>query len=205
VAAGAVATAATLALVNGGTSAAVAGESPFATSSPGLSTVDPAQDGRDLFRGVFFLTGPQGPLVVEAAQIPDDLVERNQTAEAAAQVNTVVAAVDEIDPAFFASFAGQMRSGDPFAVEQAIADGHGMIMQASEHLDASAEPDGSPDPGTNTVWAAAAVLIVVAVVASVAVGANVVVLGEAVWVGSPGVDGLGREQMVAALTEAFAA
>jgi SdpC family antimicrobial peptide len=206
VAVGALATATALAMVNGGTRA-VADERSSATASPGLSTVDPAQDGRELFQGVLFLTGPQASLVAEAAQVPDDLVERNQTTEAMAFVDAVVAAVDEIDPTFFARFAEQLRSGDPFTVEQAITEGREMIVQASEQLNAAIEPAAPRNQPAIGIWAAAAVFMLVAAAVSVAVGVNVVVLADqfAVGLGQPAAAGLGYEQTIAALTEALAA
>lgn len=201
----AVAMVATLTL---GAGPAPANERTSTTAGAGLVAADPAQDGKDLFRGVFFLTGPQAAVVAVAVRAPDEVLARNRSAEVEAFLDALVTKVDELDPAFFASFAGQLRSGDPFQVEQAMAAARQLILRASEDMGAEIE---QPDPGLQspTFWVAVAAIITVLTLLNVAVSVNAVyVEGGPQRVGVapsfPWEEGLTHEQAVAALTEAFA-
>jgi SdpC family antimicrobial peptide len=211
VAATALAAAVAAATLNGGGPAMAGNWSPpAAQAGPASSAVNPAQDGRDLFRAVFYLAGPHATVVADALSVPDEWRDLNRSAEITAHVDAITAKVGEIDPAFFASFADRLRSGDPFAVEQAVIDGRALIQQATEALGAAAEPGYADRAGQGALLFAplVAVAAVVAVLVSAVAAANVGVAIEAFAVigsaGTPGEEGLSVEQSVAALTEAFA-
>jgi SdpC family antimicrobial peptide len=205
----AVALATTVTMTQAGSGPVLANGSGPAGNQPALSAASPAQDGRNLFQGVFFLTGPEGPAAAAAMRVPDHLVDANRSPEAAAYFDAALAKVAELDPAFFESFSASLRSGDPFAVEQALADGRQLLEQANEQLGAEAGDLGPNRPQYEThafPLFLVAVAITVVAVASVAVGGNIAVLVDVIAASAPAgaSSDLEREQAVSALTDAFA-
>ena len=201
-----VTTVATTQASNGPVLASEAGPSG---GQPALAAVSPEQDGRTLFEGVYFLTGPAGAVAAEAMRVPDLMVETNQSPEAAAYLDALLERVAELDPTFFASFSTDLRSGNPFTVEQALAAGQQLIDQANQGMTTEASEftqSRSQDETHAFPLFLVAVAVVAVAVASVAVGGNIAVVVEVVAAGAPanGSNELAREQAISALTEAYA-
>jgi SdpC family antimicrobial peptide len=203
-----VALATAVAATQAGSGPVLADQAGGSGGPPALAAISADQDGRALFRGVFFLNGPHSAAAAEVLRAPAEIVEGNRTPEAAAYVETVVDTVAELDPAFFAAFSSSLRSGDPFQVERALDDGRQLVEQANQELGVQAE-FGQDRPQYEThafPLFLVAVAVVVVAVASLAVGGNIAVAVEYVAAGAPaeGSSDLAREQTVSALTEAFA-
>jgi SdpC family antimicrobial peptide len=91
-------------------------------------------DGAALLRGVFFA---QGDIGSELSSLPyfymsDEDLERNRSAGAVAVVDDILAAIEEIKPGFLGTFSVELRSGDPFRVENAIRDAGSALSQVVE-------------------------------------------------------------------------
>lgn len=96
-----------------------------------------AQDGKDLFRGVHFFQGEVAEALVSAGAVTaaDDALEAGREKEAVAMVDDLIAAIEKDDPAFFAQLSADLRSGDPYLVEDALTRGSERIQQNLEIVD----------------------------------------------------------------------
>jgi SdpC family antimicrobial peptide len=184
-----------------GTRTAIAG-TPVAVVRPGDRAADPAQDGYELFLGAFFLVGPQADVVAKATAVPPEVLEINQAPEAVAYVERVAKKVAQLDPSFYAEFSTMLRSGNPFSVEQGIAEGRQIATRTVEALGGAVQP---PSELETAGWFLAVVAMTVAAAASALVGVNVVLLASHFWVGASPLGDLEAEEAIAILTEAFAA
>lgn len=102
-----------------GLTPATATEPHSALAAASIVAHDAAQDGKDLFRAVFFFQGEMADELTREGILtaPAQAVEWNQSEEGRAMIDDFLEIVEDHDPAFFATFSAQLRSGDPFQVE----------------------------------------------------------------------------------------
>ncbi|MCS0601410.1 sporulation delaying protein family toxin [Streptomyces sp. LP11] len=174
-------------------------------------------DGEDVFRGLFFAQGKVGQelahldLFAEARQHLD-----NDSYDEIRASNAVVELINKKSPGFFAEFSGNVRSGNPRQVEQAVIDAQNMLLSVAQKAGTSATPEENGQLCGVTVAVGAAVVHVAAVITAagavvtvtVAVGANFVKGKNWFWSPEPTAgDGsqLSRDEAVAQVTEALKA
>lgn len=150
-----------------GLAPATANEPRPAPSSASIIAVeerDADQDGKDLFRAVFFFQGEIADELMRDGILTADaqVRELNRSAEGTQAIDLVVETLEQADPDFFPTFSAQLRSGDPFQVEAGL--------QAATDLLTESLP-------TMTRGDEAAALIVMAVVVVVVAAALVVSVG----------------------------
>lgn len=102
-----------------GLAPATATEPHTAQPAAAVAAHDAAQDGKDLFRAVFFFQGEMADELMREGILtaPAQALEWNQSEEGRAMIDDLMQLIQEHDPTFFATFSGQLRSGDPFQVE----------------------------------------------------------------------------------------
>jgi SdpC family antimicrobial peptide len=134
------------------TAAVVAG-SVVATSAHAGNSADEravtvsAEDGRAVFAGVYFGQGEVGEQLASTTHFGgadvDALREANGTAEGRAATAAITDAVAERSPGFFGDLSSDMRSGDPRAVQRALARGAAQIKAVTR--EDSARDNGRAD------------------------------------------------------------
>lgn len=106
---------------------------------PGRSAAQqPQDDGEALFRGLVFMTGPAGEAVPEIRdRLSTRLFVSNETARARiVQVHDrLVDVIRRQDPSYFATFAAQIRTGDPLIIDAALRQGTARSLRAALALD----------------------------------------------------------------------
>lgn len=196
--------AAATALVAAGFHAVPAVASTTATASV-TASVDAQQqdadaDGKDLFRGVHFFQGELADTLVDAkiVESPRGGLKTATTPEATAAVDALISAIEAEDPTFFAELSADLRSGDPYRVDEAL-------QRSSEHIAAhgSLIDDDGTNQGACMVLALAAAVVVVGFGWAVYAADVAVALNRYVAVTQP-VQELTAEQFVAKLTPALA-
>lgn len=165
---------------------------------------DAEQDGKDLFRGVFFMQGEVAEdLIAQGVLEPTKgALDVNRSSKAAAVIDRFVEQMDRADPTFFPTLSAQLRSGDPFQVEAGLMAGTDLLNQVA------------PVATGGDQATAGAVLVVVVVFVAIAVAATfgatvhhsaavleVVVYSREVIMGGRALD---SERQIAALTRALA-
>ena len=158
---------------------------------------DAAADGKDLFRSIFFLQGDATrALISEGALSPrPEAMKTSRSAEMIEAVDTVIDGIDAEHPGFFADFSANLRSGDPYAVEQALV---GVADVVEEHFKVIDATNGGDGQGACLAVALAVVgFVVVLYSISRAVVLDKHVLAENTVIQSGGLD---QEQAVAKLT-----
>lgn len=188
-----------------------------AVSTAKAPAVSVKADGEDVFRGLFFAQGKVGQelahldLFAEARQHLD-----NDSYDEIRASNAVVELINKKSPGFFAEFSGNVRSGNPRQVEQAVIDAQNMLLSVAQKAGTSATPEENGQLCGVTVAVGAAVVHVAAVITAagavvtvtVAVGANFVKGKNWFWSPEPTAgDGsqLSRDEAVAQVTEALKA
>lgn len=137
--------------------------SPTVSSASLSQTAD--QDGRDLYRAIYFFQGGMADELMASGVLTADaeVVKFNRSAEGEELIRSVLDTMAESDPAFFATFSQQLRSGDPFQVEDGLQAGTDMLLEVA--------PTIVPGDHASAAIVMAVVLVAVAAVLVVSVGA----------------------------------
>lgn len=192
--------AATTAIVAAGFHALPAVASSTAAHSASVAVVEAVDhkaahaDGKALFRGVFFYQGDVARSLSTSGTItaPSDALKANATPDSVEAVDSLVAAIEADDPAFFADLSADLRSGDPYLVEQGVQRSGAAIESYAGVIE---------DGGAEGLCLATAIVVVgfgwVVYAADIAV-----VLNRYVAVTEPEISA--TEQLVAKLTPALA-
>lgn len=163
-----------------------------------------AEDGTDLFLGLFFGVGPVADEL--GVVLPDTL--ETTVEEYTANAQEVVALVKSTDPAAFDTVTADLTSGDVVRVQQGVDTGVELVRQAARDAGLVAE-DGeiSPQCGFAMVCVVLSVAAVQhsAAVTTVAVAAVAIAVKTGLWVSSAADFGsLDEERHLLALTDALA-
>lgn len=162
-------------------------------------------DGRALFSGIFFGQGAAAKELVKLDSFSAmKEAQRKGDPHSRKASHAVLAEIQRNDPGFLAEFSAEVRSGDPFRVEQALLSGGEELAGVVER-----QGDDQPTQVGTCFWVVAVVTVVAAGNAAVAV--NAVYAGNVAWTvnwawSSPK-DGnsLARERAVAEFTQLLAA
>jgi SdpC family antimicrobial peptide len=133
-------------------------------------------DGETLYRGLVFGQGPVAQLFPELAQTP------TASPEAAAAIDRLIKRMSELNPSFFARFAGSVQSGDRVRIRSALEDADAVTKEAIASLGGSLAASGNArgDQVEITIFVFEILAIAVAVVAVVDVAVVVAPAGAAV-------------------------
>ncbi|RBM16096.1 hypothetical protein [Streptomyces sp. PT12] len=200
---------AAVAIVAGGASTAyaVGGGSGTAQAAAVRTAFAPgsAEDGRELFRAIFFGQGGTAKALAERDgelfSAVGDFYAENNTQEAIAGGTAVLDLLESDDAAYFASFSTELRSGAPERVEAAL-------LASQEDLEALEIEKTEIDGGATCVYLVNVVAAVnvagVANAAVVAAAANFVVAANWFWSApAGGAEGLSQEAAIAQVTSAL--
>jgi SdpC family antimicrobial peptide len=90
--------------------------------------------GEEIFRGIFFGEGRLLALIPEIKQnkitAEDLFTSQSQISEIETTRNTIVQNINNSNPTFFSEFHTKMTSGDPFIIQQAIAEAGPLVLDA---------------------------------------------------------------------------
>lgn len=184
-----------------------------ASDAPNDSVEYSSSDGKNVFRGIFFL---QGELGKELASLDsyngnEDDVRANNSDEASAFIDGLIADMEESDPDFFAELSREARSGDPVRFDRSLRQAADLMLEAApdkiktlENKDGSSELCVTTAAGAVVVVAAGGVAVVAAVVLESAAVAHAAVYAEVkVWERSAAEpsSGLSEEEAVIEIIE----
>ncbi|MBA8827568.1 SdpC family antimicrobial peptide [Saccharopolyspora lacisalsi] len=168
-------------------------------------------NGKDLFRGIFFLQGGVGDKLMGLPIFTGDqeMIDRNNSPEAMKAVDQITAKMEKTQPGFFADFEKEVRSGDPVRVSRAVENSVALAKKAAPEQVSTKETNGDAKPtcgvtvavGLAVVHAAAAFTAAgVAVAETVAVGHFLVYGSAYFWPNkAASASELGQDQKLAQL------
>ena len=95
--------------------------------------------GEDIYRGVVFADGPVAdmvPVIRDHARLSDRIKDAKQLQDVRKVQDRLIRAIQKSDPGFFDTFARDMRSGNPQAVDRALRSASAVSLRA-----AAAQPE----------------------------------------------------------------
>ncbi|MFF9347420.1 sporulation delaying protein family toxin [Streptomyces sp. NPDC014734] len=155
-----------------------------------------AEDGHQLFAGLFFGQGPVAAKLAADGNLNGIEPGVNDTPEALRAVADVIKKIELSSPGVFADFSVKARSGDPRLVDQAMTTVSRLLVDASDSDGSAPSESGTCVVLVVTVAVAAAAMAV----ATVGFFVNAAAVINVVVRSSAPMDSLSRDELVAELT-----